>query len=610
MVTRARSVREFKLWGARDCHFKSGAYLSARQAAPCYRYKSFSALDIARLETFAGIGFDDPTDEGPAKKDVQQEDRDLLLGPDELHGAFSPIRTSARDEDDRGLLHQASAMLLARACWSFVLAAVRSRVHAREHLQREREAARRMNAKPGDRIERKWMLSLLVLGAAIRLALWWRNPSDNSFDDHYLPVSLILQTGEIPNKLACFQCYHPPVFYVLSAAVATVLLGVGATPATTAKALQLLNCALGIGTLGVVYAILRRLPVSTFGRLVSFSLIVFLPRHMYMSAMYANDAAAGFFATLSAYLAIRLLQGADGWIMVLLLAVTVTAAIFTKYTALAVLPMIAMAVVLALASVGWNRPRAVRHAMALLLPLVILGAAMASHSRTYGSVLPDNTPLYSPVTRPPRDNPAGVTYTTFEPWRFVAHPFLRPGQLSSFWTLLYAGMWFDTEPRFAPFLGDQRGWVEYFAWLDGEGPYREAPAPTAFMHLASALEVLGLFWLAIGLTGVFEFVRRLLAKPPTADPPSPEIVPLVVLLAFTLAGVAYFAVKLPVYSALKASYLLGALPAFAALTALGAERWERWRLFKGVAGTAAAAYAALVVVHVAYWVWSMRVWRP
>ena len=72
---------------------------------------------------------------------------------------------------------------------------------------------------------------------------------------------------------------------------------------------------------GVVYVILRRLPVSAFGRLVVFSLIVFLPRHMYMSAMYANDAPVVFFVTLSAYLAIRLLQGADGWVSVLLLAV-------------------------------------------------------------------------------------------------------------------------------------------------------------------------------------------------------------------------------------------------------------------------------------------------
>jgi len=74
-----------------------------------------------------------------------------------------------------------------------------------------------------------------------------------------------------------------------------------------------------------VYVILRRLPVSAFGRLVVFSLIVFLPRHMYMSAMYANDAPVVFFVTLSAYLAIRLLQGADGWVSVLLLAVTASA---------------------------------------------------------------------------------------------------------------------------------------------------------------------------------------------------------------------------------------------------------------------------------------------
>jgi hypothetical protein len=31
------------------------------------------------------------------------------------------------------------------------------------------------------------------------------NPPENAFDDHFKPVKLIMQTGKIPAKDACFQ---------------------------------------------------------------------------------------------------------------------------------------------------------------------------------------------------------------------------------------------------------------------------------------------------------------------------------------------------------------------------------------------------------------------
>jgi 4-amino-4-deoxy-L-arabinose transferase-like glycosyltransferase len=449
-----------------------------------------------------------------------------------------------------------------------------------------------------DASDRAWLLALLVVGTLIRLALWWRNPVANSFDDHYEPVRLIFQSGAIPGKLDCFQCFHPPVFYALAAALAKGLLGIGLDGAAMVKTLQLLNCAFGIATLVVLYALLRRLPVSAFARLVAFSLVVFLPRHIYMSAMFANDAAAVFFVAVSAYLAVRFLQGSDRWGISVAMAGAATAGVFTKYTALAALPMIAVAVGMRLAATPRDPRLAARAAVAVLVPVAILGLAMASHARTYGAVLPDNTALYNPIAKQPRDVPSGVTFTTFEPWRFIAHPILRPGQLSSFWTLLHAGLWFDTEPRFGIYLGSRMGWNEYYAWLNGNRPYPGAPAPEEHMHLGSALEAFGLAWLLLGLAGAAELVRR--------RPVTRETIPLVVLLVFTVVGVGYLTLKLPVFAAMKASYLLGAVPAFAALTALGAERLERYRVLRDTLSAVVAAFAVLVIAHVAYLVWEMR----
>jgi hypothetical protein len=447
--------------------------------------------------------------------------------------------------------------------------------------------------------ERWWALTLLALGALERLALWWWNPPGNSFDNHFEPVFLIARDWAIPAKLACFQCYHPPVLYVVSALVVSLLSVLGFAAATVTKSLQFLNCALAIGTTVVVYAVLQRLRMSSVSRLVALALVVFLPRHLYMGAMYANDAAACFFAALSAYLVIRMVQGADGWRTAVLLAMTATAAVFTKYTAFAVLPMIAVAVAMA----GWRDPRRVaRRAVALLVPLGILGVTMASHTLTYGMALPHNTPLYNPVTWQPAD-PGGVTFTSFTPWRFIVHPMLRPGQLGSFWTVLFAGLWFDTEPRVALIVGDSRAWREYYAWLSGEGgAYRVPPAPATLLELGGALQVVGLFWLVLGLTGAVEFVLRMRAKAPGVR----ELVPLAVLLVFTVAGVAYFVARVPVFTAMKASYLLGALPAFAALAGLGAERWMRWPASRSLVLLVAIGYGTLVTVHVVYLLWSAR----
>ena len=41
---------------------------------------------------------------------------------------------------------------------------------------------------------------LLILGAALRLALYWINPPANSFDDHFEPIKFIMNTGSLPGK--------------------------------------------------------------------------------------------------------------------------------------------------------------------------------------------------------------------------------------------------------------------------------------------------------------------------------------------------------------------------------------------------------------------------
>src|SRR5439155_999242 len=79
--------------------------------------------------------------------------------------------------------------------------------------------------------------------------------------------------------------------------------------------------------------------------------------------------------------------------------------------------------------------------------------------------------IYDPSVHRPRD-PEPISFVSFKPWEDVVMPMLAPGKLHSFWTMLYSGMWFDTEPYFLSFL-DANGdwWQHYYSWYRGEEPF-------------------------------------------------------------------------------------------------------------------------------------------
>ena len=71
-------------------------------------------------------------------------------------------------------------------------------------------------------------LSLFILASCLRVSLCLLNPPENSFDDHFQPISLIMQSGAVPAKNACWECYNPPVFYVVSAKIGRLAFDLGA----------------------------------------------------------------------------------------------------------------------------------------------------------------------------------------------------------------------------------------------------------------------------------------------------------------------------------------------------------------------------------------------
>src|SRR6185369_17021670 len=187
------------------------------------------------------------------------------------------------------------------------------------------------------------------------------------------------------------------------------------------------------------------------------------------------------------------------------LSVAITIALFTKYTAFAVLPA-----VLAGFFSAWRQSLVVPRKKVLLaaaatlaLPLIVLAAYLIGNYRTYHHPLPWNVALYDPTVDRPRDDER-ISFVSFKPWEDLRTPILAPGKLHSFWTLVYSGMWFDTDPRFLPFL-DSRGdwWDRYYAWYGGQAAFpNDTPPWSGVTHATGAsLIALGVVPLILVLIG-------------------------------------------------------------------------------------------------------------
>jgi 4-amino-4-deoxy-L-arabinose transferase-like glycosyltransferase len=441
----------------------------------------------------------------------------------------------------------------------------------------------------------RYVTLLLLLGAGLRFALFWVNPPQNAFDDHLEPIQMLMQTGEIPAKDACWQCYQPPVFYYLSAKLGKLAVGVGADLPAVLKILQSVSCLAGILGLVVIGRILDRTGLPATAKLASLATACFLPRHVYMSAMHSNDTLTYLWVAVSAYLLILAVDRQFSLRWLFAVSVAATLAVLTKYTGFVVLPMIGFVLVLPKVrrSAGSHRRFARGVAVALLLPVASLALYCASNLQRYGEVLPWNDAMLDPTLSQPRPE-GGLRYTDFRPWETIRTPILAPDNIDSFWTLLYSRAWFDMEPTYL-YLGERGRWRDHDAWMRGARPFpRSSPLSGVAHGFGSLLIALGLFPLVLVLTGC---IQTLIGR--WSGWNGPPWQPMFPVLAFVSAlGVLLLAIRIPVFSAIKAAYMLNALPAFVVFVGVGVTSLVRWRRVHAFVLATLAVILSVAAVHV------------
>jgi hypothetical protein len=294
-----------------------------------------------------------------------------------------------------------------------------------------------------------------------------------------------------------------------------------------------------------------------------------------MSAMHSNDTMAYLFVAICIYILIINIERNFPIRSLMLLSLVIIITIFIKYNTLVVIP-----IALVVFTFGFNnlskadrKKKVVLFCLTLFVPLLILSTYIFSNVNNYGKALPVNYEIFrNPAASQPRDE-VRVSFLNFKPWESIATPILSPGKLSSFWTLIYSGMWFDTEPKFICFMDSNTAWWrQYFGWQNGEQRFPGDNHSMSKLTIleGSALITLGIFPIFLGIIGfIYYFVtyRKIYIKYGWAETTKMSIFP--VLLISNAAGIIAVTLNMPVYSTMKASYLLVSLSAFTIYLSIG-----------------------------------------
>ena len=470
----------------------------------------------------------------------------------------------------------------------------------------------------------RWVTySVLAAGVALRLGLAIITPPERAYDDHYEPVQFILANGEIPSAADCWECYQPPLYYVISAALCSATQRVAATSADSGehvgrRTLQFVSLVAGCATLWVCVLIFRRFSELAAHEALALSLVAFLPRHIYMSAMATNDALTYLLASLAVYAALRahaanwqarwciatgLLAGATvlckgyGWVTVG--AITLAVWIFTRHSN-------------QLAESRFRRELSKPLALVLIAALPLAIWPTVRNVLVYGKPHVDNFDMF-PETPMRHQPPGSVRETSFLSFRLAAllrHPWLHVVHVDSFWTQFYGRLWFDYEgfnTTLAPYPPWQRLWErcarEHPLWNRARQEmllsYAPNEVPPSLRRVAVLAYLAGLPLTLGVLAGLVIALRRM----------GRDFGMTLLSVHFVLAVFVpvFQTLRLPHFAAMKAAFALSGLATAPVLLGLVLSSIRGRAVGRIVAGLLWVFTAAIVLVDVAFVILQFRV---
>lgn len=389
--------------------------------------------------------------------------------------------------------------------------------------------------------------ALLLLGVALRVynafaydILWGFDAREN-----WRYIARLTRSWALPSPEAGWSTSHPPLFYYLDAAIVRLLRPTGDFRVVL---LRLVGTLEGLTIVFLAVWLVRRLvPEDERRPLIAGALLLFLPVHIYMSAMLSEELLVS--ALVSAVVVGLCLELAQPKGRALgraaLLGLLAGLAWLTKLSG--VLVVVAAATTYLLD--GWWRREpargASRAALLTLVALLVGGWFYARNWIEYGYLYPHGLAVHRKMfTMPPGTRGIG-DYLNLPPATFLDPQVLDPSLLHSVWGTTYASIWFDAHRHFLP---------------------REL----ASVNLAGTLILsLALLPTLAFVVGAWRGLRRAIQRPGGPDSL------LLSLVALTLAGYVLFTWRNPWFAVLKGSFLLGLSVPFAFYASEVLSGWTR-----------------------------------
>jgi hypothetical protein len=424
-------------------------------------------------------------------------------------------------------------------------------------------------------------LAALVAGGAL-LRVWnlLQYPADMGFDaqGNWDYVARLILAWRLPAPGEGWSTAHPPLFYALAALVARSLGDAGKRGVTI---LTMLLCgALALAAVLAVARYVRALaPQGSRRALVAAALVLFLPVHIYMSAMLSEEILATALVTFALLgLARELGRPAaerSDWLRPALCGALAGLGLLTKLSA--AMPIAAGGLVLLAETPRRGAGRALRSALAFGLAAALFGGWFYLRNLlAYGYLYPHGLPVHAGMFEMPPGSRTLLDYLYVPLAAFGPAQASDEALLHSVWGSLWVSVWFDSHRHFLPL----------------RAPGLELAART--------LLVLGLLPAAAFAVGLARGARRALREGSGPDRL------FVATSALLLAGFALFTWRNPWFTTVKGSFLLGLSGPYAIYASETLEGWmragrARARSLGAALALLCAASAVTFSYHAVFW---------
>jgi len=363
-------------------------------------------------------------------------------------------------------------------------------------------------------------------------------------------IKLLTHSWALPAPDAAWATAHPPLFYYVGAALTRPL--IGSDEGMAMLALRLVTIGLGFLMVWLIARCVRQYAGDDSTRpFIAAALVLFMPCHIYMSAMVGEEIWASTLITLALVLAATDLSANErGLARPALIGMAGGLAALAKLTG--VLVVVACVGAYGLRAIRLRRaePAAIsmgikQAAIIALVAGLVGGWFYARNLIEYGYLYPHDLPIHAKMhTMPPGEREVS-DFLRLPVATFRDPNAMNPDLLRSIWGTTYASWWFDAHRHFLP---------------------RNNRTVNHAGTLILTLALLPTF--AFGV-GCLRGLRRAIGSPHGPDSL------FLTMIVISLAGYAHFVWQNPQFAVLKGSYLMGLSLPFAYYASEVLSGWTR-----------------------------------